>query len=362
VPEKLKDIFFTEKSITRLADSISKVYPPFARDKFVGDVHSAGWYEMALKEKMHHVSLCLHSSLPVDYPAVLEILKPVAPKVKGFEALVFPDYVATYGLSDPHRSLSALEYFTRFGSAEFAVRPFIAADTPMAMDYMYRWAKDEDENVRRLASEGSRPRLPWGLRLQVFIDDPSPVLPILEGLHNDPVEMVRRSVANNLNDISKDHPDIAIRLCKNWYGESREVDRLIKHALRGLLKKGDAQVFRLFGFADPDTIEVLDLQLQDQHIQIGESTNLWFEFHVGGQQESLIRFDYAVNYQKSGGKTSSKVFNAGENSYSPGNHKLKRKLSFADMSTRKHYPGEHKISLIVNGIRKASVSLLLEQA
>jgi 3-methyladenine DNA glycosylase AlkC len=296
----------------------------------------------------------MHETLPASYPESLEILMKVVPGVKGFEALAFPDYVQLYGTQDWERSLPALGYFTKFGSAEFAIRPFLAHDFQAVMPYLNEWAADRDENVRRLVSEGTRPRLPWGIKLEVFIQDPTPMLPLLEQLKEDPSETVRRSVANHLNDISKDNPEITLEVAERWYGESTQTDAIVKHACRGLLKAGDRRAMRLFGFGDPQHITINDLKFKPDAARIGEKIELSFELNVNALEETLIRLEYVVDYVKAKGKRSRKVFQISEKCYSPGAHRIHKRHSFEDMSTRKHYPGAHKISIIVNGVAKGS--------
>ena len=359
--ERLKDIFFTHSSITSLADAINAVYQEFDRTKFLDLIYAEEWENKALKEKMRHTTICMHDTLPASYPEALEILIKVVPSVKGFEALTFPDYVQLYGTQDWERSLPALGYFTKFGSAEFAIRPFLAQDYQSVMPYLFEWAADEDENMRRLASEGSRPRLPWGMKLQVFINDPAPILPILEKLKNDESEMVRRSVANHLNDISKDNPQITLDIAERWYGESQETDWIIKHACRGLLKSGNQRALRLFGFGDPVNIKIQNFNILPQNIRIGEKAILAFELEISEPNETLVRLEYKVDYQKAKGKISGKVFQISEKLFSPGAHKINKNHSFADMSTRVHYPGIHEISIIVNGVEKGRVGIELSR-
>ena len=202
MPEKLKDIFFTSESVGQLADHIAAAYPDFVRQQFLGLVFDEAWESRELKDRMRHVAQCLHEALPQHYPTALEILEKVAPSIRGFETISLPEFVGRYGLGDWDLSLAALAFFTRFGSSEYGIRPFLKQDPERAIEYMLRWAGDENEHVRRLASEGCRPRLPWGMGLVAFKKDPSLILPVLEKLQDDESEYVRKSVANNLNDIS----------------------------------------------------------------------------------------------------------------------------------------------------------------
>ena len=204
--------------------------------------------------------------------------------------------------------------------------------------------------MRRLASEGCRPRLPWAMALPKFKKDPTPLLPILEHLKNDPSETVRRSVANNLNDISKDNPVIALDVCERWHGQSTETDKIVKHACRGLLKAGDKRALAIFGYSDPADLVISNFTLATPSLRIGD--NLEFSFTMELQHKSKVRLEYAIHYVKAKGQLSKKVFKITENDYKAGSHSYKRKHSLADMSTRKHYPGTHRISLFVNGEEK----------
>jgi 3-methyladenine DNA glycosylase AlkC len=287
--------------------------------------------------------------LPASYPEALDILKKVVPKVKGMEAITLPDFVSLYGLDDWDLSLPALGYITRYVTAELAVRPFLDRDPDHVMPFMLKWAEDENKNVRRLASEGCRPRLPWAMALPKFKKDPRPIFPILEKLKNDPSETVRRSVANNLNDISKDNPGLALEVCERWFGQSENTDRIVKHACRTLLKAGDPRALKIFGYCDPGRVKITDFKPVSSALKIGDTLSFSFEMEISGEKKGRVRLEYAVEYQKSGGKTSKKIFKLAENAYAPGRYNFKRKQSFADMSTRKHYSGTHRISIVVNG-------------
>jgi 3-methyladenine DNA glycosylase AlkC len=308
---------------------------------------------------MRHVTQCLHETLPDDYATALEILKQVAPGFSGFDAMIFPDYVECYGLVHWDLSLPALALFTTLCSSEFAIRPFIAQDPERAMAKMLVWAKNENEHVRRLASEGCRPRLPWAAALPVFKEDPGLILPILEMLKEDEADYVRKSVANNLNDISKDHPELVLDICERWYGHSKRTDWIVKHACRTMLKAGNRRAMTLFGFGDPTHISVHNLRLGEEAICIGNDLPFTFELSVDRDQACLVRLEMGVTYVKARGKPSTKIFQIKEDRFDPGRHPIERKHSFRDLSTRKHYPGKHQISIIVNGVEKATVSFEL---
>ena len=171
-----------------------------------GYIFDNNWKDKALKQRMKHISASLHHYLPMQYSDAIQILMKSSSKFRGFQYMFFPGFVERYGLNQYETSIQALEHFTKHSSSEFAVRPFITKYNHKMMAQMEVWAESDNHPIRRLASEGCRPRLPWATALPEFKQDPAPILPILEKLKNDESEYVRRSVANNLNDISKDHP------------------------------------------------------------------------------------------------------------------------------------------------------------
>jgi 3-methyladenine DNA glycosylase AlkC len=355
--DQLKDQFFTDEFIRKLAAAIEIVEPAFDIARFDRLIHRDAFESMALKQKMRHVTICLHTVLSSDYAQALTILRQVGPAFSGFNAMVFPDYVECYGLEHWDLSMDALAEFTLLCSSEFAVRPFIAADAERAMPYLYAWSKDDNEHLRRLSSEGCRPRLPWAMALPAFKTDPSPILPILETLRDDRSAYVRKSVANNLNDISKDNPQVVLDVCERWQGHSSRTDWIIKHGCRTLLKAGNTRALMLFGFADPDGVAVRELTLDNDSPRIGDSIRFSYELCVEGDEVKLLRQEFIVTYVKALGKRSGKVFQIGESEIGPGVHTVTRKLSFADLSTRKHHAGPHEIAIVVNGVEMASIAL-----
>ncbi len=356
MPEALKDRFFTKQSIQKFADEISKEYKDFDSEKFFKLVYNKDWDAIELKEKMFHVTKCIHETLPKDYLTALEILLKMAPQIKGFEAMVLPDFVEQYGIDHWNESLSALKEFTKYSSSEFAIRPFIIANAKKAMKHMLEFASHNNEHVRRFASEGCRPRLPWAMALPNLKKDPSLIIPILEKLKRDKSEYVRRSVANNLNDISKDNPETVLELCKNWYGNTKDTDWIVKHACRGLLKSGNKRAMLLFGFGDPKNLEGSSLKLDEINVKIGSNLHFSFQLNNKNKKDAKIRLEYRMYFMKANGKQSGKIFQVSEKQYKPGKHTIKKKHSFKNLSTRKHYPGEHGISIIVNGVEMEKIN------
>ncbi len=185
--------------------------------------------------------------------------------------------------------------------------------------------------------------------------DPSLIFPILEKLKNDESEFVRRSVANNLNDISKDNPNTVLELCEKWYGNTKNTDWIVKHACRGLLKSGNKKAMLLFGFGNPKNLIITELKLNKKKVKIGSESQFSFQLNNSAKKEVKIRLEYRVYFMKANGKQSGKIFQISEKQYKPGDYTIKKKHSFKNLSTRKHYPGEHGIGIVVNGVEKGKV-------
>lgn len=353
MPEKLKDILFPREKVEYFGKILKEEYPPFDSESFVTLVCDADWPARELKEKMRHTTLCLHEFLPENLSEAVRILKALVPKIAGFEAIVLPDYVEVYGIDSPEISVPALGILTKCGSSEFGIRPFLNKDLKGTMKYMLEWADDEDFKVRRFASEGCRPRLPWASGVPALKKDPSLILPILEILKNDPEEFVRKSVANNLNDISKDHPELVLDICERWQGNSKNTDWIIKQACRTLLKQGNKRAMLLFGFANPKQMHIENLQFSNLPPKIGDEISFSFDLNLETKKKQKVRLEYIVHFVKSNGKTSPKVFQMKEVELAPGIYPVQKKHTFANMSTRKHFAGKHKFQIVVNGEIKA---------
>ncbi|WP_041575374.1 DNA alkylation repair protein [Pseudobdellovibrio exovorus] len=303
--------------------------------------------KLELKERIRLVSTELGRNISAPYPQQIDILKKAAPKHRGLAGLIFPDFVEVYGQEDVTTSLEALKFFTPFSSAEFAIRPFIEKDPVRLMKVLQKWSRDSDEHIRRLSSEGSRPRLPWSFKLREFVKDPTPTLAILEQLKADESLYVRKSVANHLNDISKDHPDLALSLAKKWIGQSAHTDWILKHALRTLLKRGDQRALKLFGVAAAKNVQVAQLSVVKKKNAIGSSFE--FSFIILNKTPQTLRLEYAIHYLKKNGSYSKKVFKISEKSVAKGDHKISRRHSLRQMTTRQHNAGLHKVEVIING-------------
>jgi 3-methyladenine DNA glycosylase AlkC len=362
MPDLLKHRY-SPRYIAEVARAVHAEEPRFDGEAFRRSVLGSAWRDLELKARMRRIAAALHAHLPGSYRQQLAVLKRAAPPFGGFEGMFFPDFVEQFGRDDWDASMAALERLTRYSSGEFAVRPFIAAQQARTLARMLDWAGSDDEHVRRLASEGSRPRLPWGMRLPALIADPAPLLPILEQLRADPSEMVRRSVANSLNDIAKDHPAVVLDLARRWHGESAATDALLKHACRTLLKRGDAGALRLFGHDDGVEVTVGDFRLAAARLPIGATLGFGFTVALAQDAPAKLRIEYAVDFVKANGSTSRKVFKVGERGFAAGETgRVVRRHRFTDFSTRRHYPGAHRIAVIVNGVERAARVLRLTAA
>ena len=351
--EALK-LLYSPALIKTLATDVATVSPDFDRDRFARAVLGRGWRDLALKQRVRRIATTLAETVPGNYRAQLAVLRRIAVNYRGFAGTLFPDFVEVYGLGDFDASMRALAHFTRYSSSEFAVRPFIVQDEARTLRVMEAWAEDRNEHVRRLASEGCRPRLPWGIALPRFKVDPTPILPILERLRADPSDYVRRSVANNLNDISKDHPGLIRELATRWIGESATTDALVKHACRTLLKRGDQRALRLFGQHDAVPVTV-KLTLASRTVAIGQ--RLAFDCVVRADADASVRIEYTIDFVTKTGGVSRKVFKIGDRQLSAGAPlRLVRRHRFTDFTTRKHYCGTHRIGLVVNGVQRAQVT------
>ena len=229
------------------------------------------------------------------------------------------------------------------------------------MAQMMKWANSKNEHLRRLASEGCRPRLPWAIGLPKYKNDPSSVLPILEKLKTDKSEYVRRSVANNLNDISKDNPKVVIKLAKEWQGISEEIDKLIKHGCRTLLKKGEPKTLRLFGFKAPKHVELKKLRVTKE-IKMGEEIEFGFTLHTKKKNLGLLRIEYIIEFVRQNNKTGQKIFKISEGQYAEAERNITKKHSFKPISTRKYYAGKHSVSVVVNGKVLSSKSFIIKNS
>ena len=242
----LKEIFNAER-LAHIATEMTAVYPGFDAKAFL-KLAKTGLAELSVMQRMARVSECLHAVLPLDYEESLDVLRALAPRLNSaFVSMFLPHYVATYGAHTFDLSMNALKYFTSFGSSEFAIRHFLRSDIERSLALMHDWSLDDNEHVRRLASEGSRPRLPWSFRLEQVQADPTLAAAILDNLKADDSLYVRKSVANHLNDITKDHPEWVLALIEGWSLDNKHTAWIARHALRSLIKQGNKRALAIIG-------------------------------------------------------------------------------------------------------------------
>ena len=344
--EQLKNLY-SKEFIKKLANRLFLAFTNFEKEDFINSIFDTSWQNLELKQRMRHIAITLNKYLPLSYKKQLEILKEVKKDFTGLEAMIFQDFVEVFGLDDFDESMKALEVFTQDASSEFAIRQFILKYEEQTMNQMKIWAKSKNEHLRRLSSEGCRPRLPWAISLPTFKQNPTKPLEIIELLKNDKSLYVRKSVANNLNDISKDNPQLVIKFVKENLGSTKELDWICKHASRTLLKKGDKQILELFNFDKSHHINLIDF-CYDKSVNIDE--NLSFSFEINSDENiGNIRVEYVIYYLKSNNIHNKKVFMISQNEIKSSSKKFTKKQSFKNMTTRKHYLGKHFIAILING-------------
>lgn len=349
----LKDMF-NEARYRRIARDVAAVHPSFDQKAFL-KLTLPGLEPLALLQRLRRATEALRATLPPEYPKALAVLRRVAPSFgEGFTALVLPDFVGLYGRDDFARSLDALKFFTSFGSSEFAIREFLRLDLRGTLRVMEQWSRDADEHVRRLASEGCRPRLPWSFKLRDLIADPSPVAPILENLRADSSLYVRKSVANHLNDITKDHPAWVLERIEGWDLENKHTAWIAKRALRTLIKKGDRRALTVIGAGARAQVRLDAFAVAPRRIRLGEELTLSCRLTSTARQSQKLVIDYTIHYVKQSGAASGKVFKWKEVTLAPGETvELIRRQRIQDFTTRKHHAGKHAVDLMANGERLA---------
>lgn len=359
---------YNEQFFDKFTKDLKLVLNDFDACKFVAQVMDDQWEKREYKQRIMHITTILQRFLPADYKdaiaKILELLDCVKKTLPDFSKIddenfglltleygsILDKYVEQYGIDDYETSVKAIERITQFTSCEFATHSFIIKYQDKMMEQMLAWSKHEHWGVRRLASEGCRPRLPWAAALPKLKDNPAPIIPILENLKNDPSRFVRLSAANNLNDISKDNPETVIELAKRWKGESKEVEWVIKHGCRTLLKQGNPEVMKLFGFDFIKGIGMEKFRVLTPTVKIGESLEFSFNLMNNNDKKTKLRLEYGVYYRKADGTLSRKVHKISEKEYVGSSlTQITRKHSFRVVTTRRLHPGLHQVAIIING-------------
>ncbi|WP_028649415.1 DNA alkylation repair protein [Nocardiopsis sp. CNT312] len=356
---------FTGETAAMLGAGIAEAVPGFDTAGYAAEVDRRV-PGLELKDRVLVLAEGLRSRLPGPYPETLDALRGTLvdelPEGRGmFKTTWFlmpvARYVEEYGLGHPEESLDFLEEVTRCHTGEYAVRPFITEHRDAAMERIARWALSPSHNVRRLASEGTRTRLPWAGRLPFFAEDPAPVLAVLEHLRSDPSAYVRTSVANNLNDLSKDHPALVLETVGRWTRESPtpETAWIVRHALRTLVKQGDQEALALLGATGGEHMRVHGLTVLPAAVRLGGTVTLRFALENTDTRTHLVTVDYAVHHVRANGRLTPKVFKLTELELAPGRVRhLEKAHPVKEISTRVYYPGEHPVDILVNGLPLAT--------
>ncbi len=343
----------------RIAKMIEAVHPAFPTKAFLNDV-LAGYDALELMPRGAHIAAGLKKHLPAAYPRAVNILvNSMGPKTAQIEGngmapfLYMPHamFVAKHGLAHFAESMQAQYEITQRFTAEFSIRPFVEQHPDATLNQLKTWAADPSHHVRRLVSEGIRPRLPWASRLREFQRDPRPVLALLELLKDDASLYVRRSVANNLNDIGKDHPVLLVEVAARWMkGASPEREWIVRHALRSAIKRGDRAALAVLGFGGSNKAQVSNGRVAPVSVKIGGRITLSFLLTNRGRQPLPTVVDYVVYFIKANGTASPKVFKLKKLVLAPGETAaVTKSLVLKEMTTRKHYPGGHRVGVLING-------------
>jgi 3-methyladenine DNA glycosylase AlkC len=330
---------------------------------------------LELKARAMLIADVLEQMLPEDFDAAARMIEHALAPVDAGEASAFTsseqglrgwilwpigEFAARRGIDHPERALVLLHAVTQRFTAEFAIRPILVAHPKVVYDTLGQWVRDPSDHVRRLVSEGTRPRLPWGLQLKALIADPSPSWPLLEALLDDPSEYVRRSVANHLNDIAKDHPELVVDwIERHLPGASTERRALLRHASRTLIKQGHRRTLHLWGLGK--TLKgTVQLTLAPKRIRLGESLTVTVSIDSTARSRQQLAIDYIVHHQRSNGTTSPKVFKGWVvDLAAKASVTLNKRHALRLITTRRYYPGLHRVDVQINGVVVATASFSL---
>ena len=346
-----------------IAEMIVSVYPAFPKSQFLRTALK-NYEPLELMPRGRHIARALRRYLPGDYEEAIEILLaslgPDVPKQAGdggmapFLFMPHTMFVQEYGLDHFEPSMRAQYELTQRFTAEFSIRPFLERHREATLARLTQWATDPSPDVRRLVSEGTRPRLPWAPRLRAFQADPQPVLALLDLLKDDPDLYVRRSVANNLNDIGKDHPALLAQTAKKWMRNATEERRwLIRHALRSAVKRGEPGALHVLGAGHEAQVVVRQRSIMPSRVRVGQSVTVAFELRNAQSKLQRVVVDFRIHFVKANGSTTPKVFKLKLIELSPrASVSFKKTVSLKPMTTRKHYPGQHRVDILLNGRAK----------
>jgi 3-methyladenine DNA glycosylase AlkC len=321
---------------------------------------AAGFSGLSLSERARALRDALLSDLPADYASFVAVVERALredPQFTGWLIWPVSEAVATLATtseeSDFEAGLDVLAQLTPRLTGEFALRTFLAADLDRTLTTVVTWARHDDEHVRRLASEGTRPRLPWAKRVDALLSHPEVTVPLLDILYRDRSDYVRRSVANHLNDLSRADPELVTATAKRWLADPDEhTETVVRHGLRTLVKAGDPVALRLLGFGAPTEVEVGEVSIANAAVPAGGELSFTFTVTNRGAQSAMLAIDYVIHHRKANGSLVPKVFKLGVRALPAGAEAtITRSHSFRPVTTRRYYPGGHAVQVQVNGIR-----------
>jgi 3-methyladenine DNA glycosylase AlkC len=353
--------FFSPALVQRLARDIARVERNFPARAFIKDA-TDGLDELELLDRGRHIAAALATHLPREYPDAIDVLLRSLGPVHATDELVgvgmAPFYylphvlfVAERGLEHFDVSMRAQYELTKRFSAEGSIRPYMAKDPERTFAVLRAWARDQNPHVRRLVSEGTRLRLPWAMRVQWLDRNPARVLELLELLKDDPTSLVRRSVANNLNDLGKVHPKLLFETCAAWLvGASPERRALVEHALRSAIKRGEAGAMSLLGFGKRASVSLENVRFQPKRVAIGGRVSVSFTLRSTARLAQNLLVDLRIHFVKTNGRRSPKVFKLKRVELpAHGRVQLDTSVSLAVHTTRRPRPGRHQVDVLVNG-------------
>lgn len=354
---------FSPGLVSCLAGHLKKHLPDFDNVAFESSILSE-LERLELKARVQCIADALQRVLPKDRArrnrVLLAIMHPLEDAdsqlqsnhegIRGWGMLPLSAVIGQHGIDDFESSLALLKEMTTRFSTEFDVRYFLLEDQDRALKIMATWVKDPNRHVRRLVSEGTRPRLPWAMQLPRLIADPKPVLPLLKALRDDEESYVRRSVANHLNDISKDHPDLVADVARTWMkGGDENRKKLLRHACRSLIKQGHASTLEAFGYPEPQ-IQLQELTIATPAVTFGQNLEFEVRFQSLSDSAQPLIVDYVLHFKKAKGHLAAKVFKWTTRTLEPNQEVvLKRSHAIRQVTTRKYYEGAQALSLRVNG-------------
>ncbi len=374
--DAFKNVFNAEL-IAMMARHFKRVWAGFDELAFI-DHAGRDLDSLELKQRSDQITQAMVETLPQHFTeAATVVIASLHPKddidlsdmgsddrgLRGWATMPMTEYVGRHGIADFDLGMTVQKEITKRGSSEFGIRRFIIANQDRALATLADWAGDQNYHVRRLVSEGSRPRLPWAIRLPSLIDDPSPLFPILERLKDDDEEYVRRSVANNLNDIAKDHADKIAEIAAAWSTDANPArHKLIRHACRSLVKQGHKPTLAALGYKAPE-VNLARFNILTPKVAFGDKLQFEIALRSTANNSQNLIVDYVIHHMKANGKQSPKVFKWKTLKLKRNEcHQASRNHAIKPITTRKYYPGAHKVVIQINGetLGSASFELMME--